>query len=210
MSIFKLAKHFEKKIAQVANKTYASLIKLNNLAQALPLDPYEQKDHKVVEQMKDLAKSVAVLVDKAYRTGVSASEMAFSLKNIHGKLSALMVNPLLDDVSSRELSELKTVLNTVNPMEIPVQMKALKDVSKPLEQAGQVWALPELTPEMKEVVQKLVDEGTIKHPSEVVNWDDLDLVQKKMPGATKEQLEAVVRDLVEKGQSHDPSMVVEW
>jgi hypothetical protein len=207
MNISKLAKHFNTKLAQVANKTYANLIKLNNLAQALPLDPYDQKDKGLIESLKDFAKSVAVLADKAYRTGVSASEMGFSLRNIHGKLSLLMVNPALDDVSSRELAEVKSVLSLINPIEIPVQMKALK---KEVEPTGQSWALPELTPEMKAVVTKLVDDGTIKHPSAVVNWEDLDLVQQKMPNATQEQLEEVVRELVEKGKAHDPSMVVEW
>lgn len=179
--INKVAMSFQKKLANVYNKTYKDLIQLNNLAQVLPVDPYSTLEPEFVSKAKDLAKSVAALADKAYRVGLSAEEMAFGLKNISDKLSSVMLLAKDDPDSSTvsELASFKSLLDKIVPASIPSFEKKVQ--VKPEDMVGKVYQSDE--------------------PDDVLTGHTQ---QPEDPA----KLEEIVNQFV--NQTNDPSFVHEW
>lgn len=181
--INKVAASFKVKLAEVYNKTYKDLIQLNNLAQVIPIDPYSTLEPNFVEKAKDLAKSVAILVDKAYRVGLSAEDLAFSLKQISNKLTSVMLLVTNDSDSDtiNELNSFKSLLDKIVPATIPAFKKAPNIETSEDEQIGKVYQF----------------EGP----------DDV-LTGKTQQLEDPAKLEEVVNQFV--NQTNDPSFVHEW
>ena len=180
--INKVAKSFQNKLANVYNKTYKDLVQLNNLAQVIPVDPYSTLEPDFVSKAKELAKSVAVLADKAYRSGLSAEEMASGLRNISDKLSSVMLLAK-DDPDSSTISELhsfKSLLDKIVPASIPSFEKK---------------------PQPKQEVEEV---GKVYQPDEP---DDLFTGHTQQP-EDPAKLEEIVNQFV--SQTNDPSFVHEW
>ncbi len=118
MKLQLVASHFRK---YASDKAYKDLIELNNLAAGMPIDIYNEKDEVVLQGLKDLAKTVATLADKAYRQGLSASDFAYLLDKAKTKATLLKGLPL-DNASKSELDKFYQKLVSINPVDIPAKL----------------------------------------------------------------------------------------
>lgn len=119
--MIKVSKLFNRKIAQVTSQVYHKFVQLNNKAQALAMDIYDEMDDKFLSSAQTLSQKVLLAADKIYRKGMSADEMRGVLSTLNSMLAGLMINPQISKFTAKELSEFKSLLGTIIPVDVPAQ-----------------------------------------------------------------------------------------
>ncbi len=129
-NMIKVSKLFNRKIAQVTSQVYHKFVQLNNKAQALAMDIYDEMDDKFLSSAQMLSQKVLLAADKIYRKGMSADEMRSVLSTFNSILSGLMVNPQISQFTKTELSEFKSLLGSIIPVDVAAQAPSQKMVTK--------------------------------------------------------------------------------
>jgi len=140
MDIYKLAKKYNKIIIKAAKTSYADLVTIHELAQdivntltykkpELYADEPEIPDATMPDVMDrampaamGVAKFTAALADKAYRTGLTASELKFATDKLKSKILNYALNPdlaILKTPFGEILSKLQNLTITDIESQIP-------------------------------------------------------------------------------------------
>lgn len=125
-NMIKVSKLFNRKIAQVTSQVYHKFVQLNNKAQALAMDIYDEMDDKFLSSAQMLSQKVLLAADKIYRKGMSADEMRSVLSSFGSILARLMANPQISKFTAKELSEFKSLLGSIIPVDVPAQAPSKK------------------------------------------------------------------------------------
>lgn len=179
MSIYKVAQRYEQIVRQ-ASTSYADLVSIHEMAQALAMDPYEDLSPEQAGVAIEIAKLTAALADRAYRSGLSANELQWAVNKIKNKLLQYATNPELDGIQSG-LGSILSKLQNLSISNIPAQLGAGSTYkAKPGVEIGEVEVLEEnsekpsnsvaLSPELRQVVEDLVDENHRSYDDEVQSF----------------------------------------
>ena len=179
MSIYKVAQRYEQIVRQ-ASTSYADLVSIHEMAQALAMDPYEDLSPEQAGVAIEIAKLTAALADRAYRSGLSANELQWAVNKIKNKLLQYAMNPELDGIQSG-LGSILSKLQNLSISNIPAQLGAGSTYkAKPGVEIGEVEVLEEnsekpsnsvaLSPELRQVVEDLVDENHRSYDDEVQSF----------------------------------------
>lgn len=178
MSIYKVAQRYEQIVRQ-ASTSYADLVGIHEMAQALAMDPYEDLSPEQAGVAIEIAKLTAALADRAYRSGLSASELQWTVNKIKNKLLQYAMNPELDSIQS-SLGAILSKLQRLSISDIPAQMGAgstykaqpgveIGEVEEEVSEEGSETPSDSvaLSPELRKVVEDLVDENHHSYDDEV-------------------------------------------
>jgi hypothetical protein len=120
-NIIKVSKLFNRKIAQVTSQVYHKFVQLNNMAQSLAIDVYDEMSDSFTSSAQMLSQKCLLAADKIYRKGMSADEIKSTLSSLSSILSKLMIDPSATDGSKKELSSFKSLMSSIIPVDVPPQ-----------------------------------------------------------------------------------------
>ncbi len=124
MNLLKIAARIEQKLTSLAySQMYQVLAELHDKAVGLTADTYSEMNPSVKSAVEDLAKSVAIIADKAWRAGVTADELAMWLERSKPKtLRASMALASFPDGDVQDkFDSFMSTYQMVRPVDIDVQ-----------------------------------------------------------------------------------------
>lgn len=132
MKLAQVAQKYQRQIkAQLA--IYPKLVELHELAEALAFNPYEDLSPEAMTAGQDIAHKFGVLLDRAWRQGLSASELKFSVDKIKSKILQYATDPKLQQLG-KELEIILSKLQNLPLGEVAAQQPVTPEpVSDPEE-----------------------------------------------------------------------------
>lgn len=161
MNLVSVANKFYRQIKIASNNNYKNLLRVHELAQAAAIDPYSDYSPQEQKDLQNLLRTISILTDKAYRTGVDASNVKMFLDKAKGQVQKILAATHTPAIKN-DLGKLMTALESVQTIDIPSQMAG--NTSEMVMPEDKVTSIPTtsaqpkggLTPEMGRVVEDLV------------------------------------------------------
>ena len=174
MSIVSVANQFYRQVKIAMGDNYRKLLKVQELAQAASIDPYDEYSPEEIKSLQDLLKTISILTDKAYRTGVDAPHIKYFVDAAKSQLLKLVMLSS-SEVVKKELTGLLNAIGEVQMVDIPGQMSGnmaqvmSEDTIKstPQEKEEEVKGL---TPELEQVVNNLSRTDRYDFNNRPVRW----------------------------------------
>lgn len=167
MNILKFARKTVLKIKRASLQNYKALLLAYEKAQAASIDPYDDVSQDELKKIKDVARSVAIVTNKAYRTGVEGKEIKYFMDKVKSQTGALLASTK-SSVFKKDLNELISALRNVQSIDIPAQISGAGSASEVKMKQDSITAVPPqetetddeiesgLTYQMEDVVDRLV------------------------------------------------------
>lgn len=120
MSLISVANRYYRQIKLASNDNYKKLLKVQELAQAAAIDPYGEYSPEEMSSVQKLLKTISVLTDKAYRTGIDASHLKYFVDN--AKSQILKINIAASEPVKSQMTKLMNAINEIQIIDIQGQM----------------------------------------------------------------------------------------
>lgn len=162
MSIYKIAQRYENLVRQANSANYADLVSIHEMAQALAMDPYEELSPEEGSAAIEIAKLTAALADRAYRSGLSASELKWSADKIKNKLLNYGMDSKLNGIKD-QLGAILSKFQGLVVSDIPGQMGGSTYKAQPGMEIGPIEVSEpaaleggDLSPELRQTIDELM------------------------------------------------------
>ena len=174
MSIISVANKFFYQVKVASGNNYKKLLKAQELAQSVVVDPYSDFSPEEMKLAKDILQKISVLTDKAYRTGVDASHIKYFTDAAKTQLLKAVVGST-SEVVKKEFTGLLNAISEIEMIDVPGQMSGNTAqvmpedtiASKPLQNEEIKGGL---TPEMQGVVDNLSRTDKYDFNNRPVRW----------------------------------------
>ena len=196
MSLVRTAKYFKSIIKSAGDEIYNSLNAAHQAAVVAAKDLYDDHTPEESAAAQSIVKSLAILIDRVYRKGISASELKFAVDKV--KDIVFNVSVKYPDLS-KDLSAVLSILQKVAIVDIAPKMQSHEDSS---------WM-----PNFGEAFNKLKSILVKENPGlDVSNMQEVvETATKLDKSELTPEMQSVVDELVrqnhpEMGEWHDPSL----
>ncbi len=164
MSLISVANQFYRQVKVASGDNYKKLLKVQELAQAAAIDPYGEYSSEEMSYVQKLLKTISILTDKVYRSGIDASHLKYFIDN--AKSQILKINIAASEPVKSQMTKLMNAINEIQIADIQSQMSGNTAQVMP---ESTVTARPPasgseepkggLTPEMENVVTQQVEKN---------------------------------------------------
>jgi hypothetical protein len=180
MNLISVANRYYRQIKVASSDNYKKLLKVQELAQAAAIDPYGEYSPEEMASVQKLLKTISVITDKAYRSGIDAPHLKYFVDG--AKSQILKINVGATEPVKSQMTKLMNAISEIQMIDIPSQMSGNTAQVMPEETITSSTPNPtpnqnkdpdgKLPPEMQGVADSLsrrpTDKETLWHTP--VNW----------------------------------------
>jgi hypothetical protein len=120
MNLISVANRYYRQIKVASSDNYKKLLKVQELAQAAAIDPYGEYSPEEMASVQKLLKTISVITDKAYRSGIDAPHLKYFVDG--AKSQILKINVGATEPVKSQMTKLMNAISEIQMIDIPSQM----------------------------------------------------------------------------------------